>query len=530
MSEAPTVVVGAGAGGIASAIALAAAGREVLVLDRAPRAGGKMRDVDVDGTPVPGGPTVMTMRWAFDDLLAPAGLSLEDVASVHPSRTLARHAWTDGSRLDLMADTDEAADAIGEFAGAREAAGFRSFTAEARRIHDILMPTHMRAQRPSFAGLMARIGPRRFGDMLALRPYSSLHNALCGHFRDPRLLQLFGRYSTYTGSSPYAIPATLMLVAHAEREGVWRVEGGMAGLARALVGVAERLGARFRYDAHVERVESENGRARAVRLSGGERIAASGVVLNCDANAANAIAPEAGVRAVRPPKRSYSAITTCALAETDFPLAHHTVFFSDDYASEFGQLGAGRVPDGPTTYICAPDRDDAGARVGAGLERMLMLVNAPANGDTHDHEGDVERCRTRMMRLLEACGMDCEIVSERTTTPTGFAALHPGTGGALYGRTTDGPFAGFRRPGARTRLANVVLAGGSCHPGPGVPMATVSGQLAAETLLGTERLGAKQLGARLPMAAPASTAPSHRAATSGGTSTGSRTTAPMPSR
>ena len=514
MAEADTIVVGAGAGGLAAAITLAAHGRPVTVLERGARAGGKMRDVAVDGTPVPGGPTVMTMRWAFDDLLAPARLALEDIAEISPSRVLARHAWPDGDRLDLHADLEESADAIERFSSRRDAEGFRAFSKEAKRIHDILLPTHMRAQRPSFAGLMARIGPRRFPDMLALRPYSSFWAALTQHFADPRLVQLFGRYSTYTGSSPFAIPATLMLIAHAEREGVWRVKGGMAALADALRDVAERQGVRFRFGAQVERVEMTAGRAAAVRLAGGERVPASGVVLNCDASAVSAIVPEAGVPTVPRTKRSYSAITYCVRARTRFPLAHHTVFFSDDYAAEFDALRRGEVPDGPTTYVCAPDRDDEGARRGEGAEAMLMLVNAPPTGDANDFTTEAARCRTRMMRHLDRCGMDCTVEAERTTTPTDFAAMHPATGGALYGRITDGPFAGFRRPGARTRVPNVVLAGGSCHPGPGVPMATVSGRLAAERL----------------MAAHASMPRSRRAATSGGTSTASATTANMPSR
>ena len=513
MAEADTIVVGAGAGGLAAAIALAARGRPVTVLERSDRSGGKMRDVDVDGTPVPGGPTVLTMRWAFDELLAPAGLSLDDVAKVSPSRTLARHAWPDGTRLDLMADLDEAADAIAAFSSMRDADGFRIFAREAKRIHDILLPTHMRVQRPSFAGLMARIGPRRFPDMLALRPYSSLWSALSTHFRDPRLVQLFGRYSTYTGSSPYAIPATLMLIAHAEREGVWRVEGGMAALARSLENVAKGLGVRFRYGTEIERVEIERGRASGVRLAGGERLRASGVVLNCDASAAATLAPEAGVATVPRAKRSYSAITYCVRAGTRFPLAHHTVFFSDDYADEFDALRAGRTPDVPTTYICASSRDDAGERNGDGAEPMLMLVNAPPAGDTQDFETEAARCRTRMMRLLDRCGMEYSVEAERVTTPSDFAAMHPATGGALYGRITDGPFAGFRRPGAATRVPNITLAGGSCHPGPGVPMATVSGRLAAEHLMVARD--------SMPRFRPA--------ATSGGTSTGSATTEPMPS-
>ena len=514
--EVPYVVIGAGSGGLAAAITLAAQGRPVTVLEQGSGPGGKMRNVDVDGTSVPAGPTVLTMKWAFDRILEPAGLSLSDVVEVEPSQVLARHAWTDGSMLDLHADEDEAAEAIARFSSMRDADGFRDFVRESRRIHDILLDTHMRAQRPSFVGLMARIGPRRFPDMMALRPYSSLWAALSQRFDDPRLRQLFGRYSTYTGSSPFSIPATLMLVAHVERAGVWRIKGGMAALAKGLEGVAERMGVRFRYDAKVERVETEGGRASAVRLSSGERITAQGIVANTDASALATIAPETGVQAVPSYKRSYSAVTFCARARTNFPLAHHTVFFSNDYAAEFDALARGQVPSEPTTYICAADRNDRGERDNAAdeAEAMLMLVNAPANGDTKIYGEEVEPCRQRMTSLLERCGMDLSVEASKATAPSDFAAMFPHTGGALYGRTTDGPFAGFRRPGARTRIPNLALAGGSCHPGPGVPMSALSGWLAAEHL----------------MAAHASTRPSPRAAISGGIATASATTGATPLR
>ena len=516
MREEPTVVIGAGAGGLAAAITLASEGRPVLVLDRMSRPGGKMRNVSVDGLPIPAGPTVLTMRWAFDALLERAGLRLDDLVTIRRSDVLARHAWTDGRRLDLYADVERSVDAIGEFAGAADARSYRDFVAEAQRIHGILLDTHMRAQRPSFFGLMGRIGLRRFPDMMALRPYTSLTRALTQRFRDPRLVQLLGRYATYTGSSPYTIPATLMLVSHVEREGVWRIEGGMAALADALRGAAERLGVRFQFDADVARVEMHHSRAAAVRLRNGERIRAADVVACADASAMGTLAPEAGVRTVSQAKRSHSAITYCVRARTRFPLAHHTVFFSSDYEREFTELRAGRVPHEPTTYVCAPDRDDAGDwenDAPADGERMLMLVNAPANGDTNEYGKEAELCEQRMVTLLERCGMKTELRTKAATTPNQFASMFPHTGGALYGRINDGPFAGFSRPGAATRIPNLALAGGSCHPGPGVPMSTISGMLAAEHL----------------MAARASTRRSRPAATFGGTSTASATTAAMPS-
>ena len=473
-----------------------------------------MADEVVGSAAIPSGPTVLTMKWAFDRLLEPTDLALGDLVKLHRCDVLARHAWPDGSRLDLMADLDEAADAIGRFAGPGDARGFRAFSEEASRIHDILLEPHMRAQRPSFVGLMGRIGARRLPDMMALRPYTSLWRALGQRFRDPRLRQLFGRYATYTGSSPYSIPATLMLVAHVEREGVWRIEGGMSALAAALRGLAERLGVDFRTGQDAAGVVSENGRAVAVTTGDGDLHPASAVVLNVDPSSAARLSPESGVRAIPPSSRSLSAVTWCAKVRTSFPFAHHTVFFSDDYEREFRELRAGRVPDDPTTYACAPDRDDAGGRLNdAADERLLLLVNAPPNGDTRDHDPEAERCRDRMTALLRRCGAEIEWVQARARTPTGFAALYPESGGALYGRTNDGPFAGFKRPGARTAVPNLTMAGGGCHPGPGVPMSTVSGMLAAEHL----------------MAALASTRLSRPAAISGGISTGSATTAAMPS-
>ena len=486
MENARTVVIGAGVGGLSAAIALATEGVPVTVLDRASRAGGKMRNIEVEGVHVPAGPTVLTMRWVFDALLERAGKRLDDLVSVKPSDVLARHVWTDGSSLDLYTDVERSVDAISAFASAADGAAYQDFANEAQRIHDILLDTHMRAQRPSFAGLMGRIGPKRFPDMLALRPYTSLWRALAQRFRDPRLVQLLGRYATYTGSSPYTIPATLMLVSHVERQGVWRIDGGMAALADALRIVAEDLGVQFKFDSHVSKIDVNAGRAVGVSLADGTYIPATDVVANTDASALGDMVTGTGVRRVPAAKRSHSAVTFCARARTEFPLAHHTVFFSDDYEREFREIERGRVPTEPTTYICAPDRDDAGnweTVTPNGGERVLALINAPANGDKANYAEEAASCRKRVTALLRRCGMTVDWGEVTTTSPTQFASMFPHTGGALYGRINDGPFAGFQRPGAKTRIPNLVLAGGACHPGPGVPMSAISGMLAAERLM-----------------------------------------------
>jgi len=498
-------------GGLACAIDLAAAGYEVTVVERAERPGGKMREVVVGGAPIDSGPTVFTMRWVFEALFDAAGSSLTSHVTLKSLDVLARHAWSDAERLDLYANVDRSADAIGDFAGAAEAAGYRAFNAEARRIFETLQNSFLTRQKTGPLGLSRNIGLANVPALFGLRPFDTLWTALGDHFADLRLRQLFGRYATYCGSSPFDAPATLMLIAHVEQDGVWAVEGGMQRLADALEGLARSLGVRFLYGAHVARVTLAGGRASGVALATGEQLTAGAVVMNADsaAMAAGAFGADVarGPSAARRSQRSLSAVTWALRARAEgFPLTRHNVFFSGDYRAEFDDIFRhGRLPRAATVYVCAQDRDDRGGGV-AEAERLLILVNAPADSDqTSLGEGELCKCETQVFDHLKRCGLSLDRTpgATRLTTPREFETLFPATGGALYGRATHGWAAAFQRPGASTSIPGLYQAGGGAHPGAGVPMAALSGRLAAARLMRDR----------------ASTSPFRRAAIAGGMST-----------
>lgn len=479
-------VIGSGAGGLAAAIDLARQGIAVTMLEKAAGPGGKIR---TDTAGIDAGPTVLTMRWVFDSLFQDAGASLDDHLTLHPAEILARHAWSETERLDLFADIKRSTDAVGAFAGAAEATGYQAFCARAKRVFETLEQPFMKAQKPSVMSLTAAAGPSR---LLGISAFATLWKALGEHFHDPRLRQLFGRYATYSGSSPFQAPATLMLIAHAEQRGVWLVQGGMIRLAAALADLAAQLGVTAHYDSPVAEILVRGGRAIGVALANGEQIAADAVVCNADSAALAAgalgIAAMSAVAADYPAGQSLSAITWTMLATTaGFPLDRHNVFFNRDYAAEFDALFRHRrVAAEPTVYVCAQDRGMPGPQPDGATdldkpERLLVLINAPAG--LHLQNAEIDRCATRTFDMMRRCGLTLRPELSTVTTPAQFAVLFPATRGALYGQAMHGAMAAFRRPGSRSALPGLYLAGGSVHPGPGVPMAVLSGRLAAESLL-----------------------------------------------
>jgi len=511
----PIIVIGAGIGGLSAAISLASRGLPVLVLERQAKPGGKLHSVSISGQAIDSGPTVLTMRHVFDELFHAAGSNLDEHVVTQPAQILARHAWRDGTRLDLHASRERSARAIREFADQREASGYLRFCAAAEGLHQMLDRPFMQRPQPGLGGLLTRLSLSEQLRLLRVNPFRSLWQLLGEYFRDPRLRQLFARYATYSGSSPWQAPATLMLIAHVEQSGVWYLPAGMQELAGAMHALAAALSVEFQFRAEVDDVLIDRNGISAVRLSDGETIHARHVIANCDTRALldGQLGKQVqrrlrgplgipGTASLHTGKPSLSAFTWSMLARPrGFPLSHHNVFFNNDYAEEFRAIfHRQQIANPATVYVCAQNRsqdrsqnrsqdqtdqqrDDHSnpAAPDDARERLFCLLNAPAGMS-------MEQCRRQQSELtaqMLAHLADCDLLLRpepdcmRITTPADFALRFPGSGGALYGSAVHGWRAAFTRPSCASRIPGLYLCGGSVHPGPGIPMAAISGRLAA---------------------------------------------------
>ncbi|GFE64608.1 1-hydroxycarotenoid 3,4-desaturase CrtD [Litoreibacter roseus] len=512
------VVIGAGIGGLAAALRLAVAGENVLVLERHAAVGGKMRTVPSEVGPVDAGPTVMTMRHVFDDLLENAGTTLESTVDLIQHDILARHAWSDGSALDLYYDTAKSAAAVESFAGKREADAFLRFSERTKILFDAFDEPMMQAASPRQMDLTLKVmsQPHVIPKMDPLR---SLAASLSNTFGDPRLRQLFGRYATYVGGSPYASPALLSLIWSAEQAGVWSLKGGMHTLAAALAGLIEKAGGTITLNQGVARIQTDGHGVTGVITDDGSHILTEKVVFNGDPRALShgMLGQNVGgaVSKSHVEPRSLSAfVWSFAAKPRGANLVHHNLFFADNPETEFGDLAQGQVPSDATLYVCAQDRNDSAQPTG-GAERFEIIMNGPpAQSATYQEEA--AQCQTQTFERLSRMGLTFETTPtlKSLTTPTDFADLFPGSAGALYGRSPHGLLAAMKRPRAQTKIPGLYLAGGGAHPGAGIPMAALSGKHAAEAIL-ADRTSASR---------------SRRTAMHGGTSTGSAQMAHGPSQ
>ncbi len=477
------LIVGAGIGGLSAAIHLAANGQRVKILEKNATVGGKMNEIAADGFRWDTGPSVITMRHVFEDLFAAAGRRLEDYLNLVPVDPLTRYFYLDGRILDIHPQLENTLQAIQQFAP-EDMEGYEKFLAYAAQIHRITGPVFIYNQPPTWRSFL-KVSPF---DALKIDGLRTMQNAIDGFVKSPQLRQLLGRFATYTGASPYRAPATLNVIADVELAGgVWYPRGGIYAIAKALRALAEELGVTICENTPVHHIEVQDGKVNGVLLAKGDFLPAEAVISNVDVGTVY----EKMLPSV-PPKRARDLLkmeSSCSgfimllgIKGTHPQLAHHNIFFSRDYPREFDEIfRLGVPPSEPTVYVaitCKTDPQDAPSD----HENWFVLVNAPPLGKAYDWRQ--QNYREVVLGQLAKFSVQPNIVTEKIITPPDLEQMSGARRGALYGTSSNNRWAAFLRPPNRAAgIQGLYFAGGTTHPGGGVPMVTLSGKVAATMCL-----------------------------------------------
>ena len=474
-------VIGAGVGGLSCALRLAHAGCDVTVYERNERVGGKLNVLLTQGFAWDMGPSLLTMPHVFEELFASVDRNRADYLKFIPLPCTCRYRWSDGTIIDEC----EA------FWNSPEVASFLRYAAG---LYDLSAEAFLSKQPEEW---WRRFNPRlvpKLRHLPKIATTQTMADSVAKYFPgDRHLQQLFNRFATYNGSSPFATPAAFNIIAYVQsRFGGWYVKGGMYAIARALSSLASELHVQIQLNTEVKRVQKRGPRWV---LNGSDSF--DYVVCNQDVLSAvpRFLPPElARAFAASHAKRdrlSLSGFIMFLGVEGQYEtLEHHNIFFSDDYRAEFHQLFEERRPaDEPTIYVAINSRRDP-AHAPSGCDNWFVLVNAPPldPDDPLDWGSTCEQYGAKILSRLEQrfgfVDLRSRIRVQLIFTPADFQTRYLAQGGALYGFASHGTLSAFRRPPLQPRgVDNFYFVGGSTHPGGGLPLVCLSGKMVAESIL-----------------------------------------------
>lgn len=479
------VIVGAGLGGLSTALRLAGAGREVTIIEREAVPGGRNGLLVDQGYRFDTGPTVLTMPSLIDDALNAVGEKLSDWLELIPLRPLYRAFYHDGSQLDVFPDTQEMEAEIARVISPDEALGYRKYVDFVTKLYkyemndfiDRNIDSPLQLLTPNLARLIAIGGFRRLAPKVSQ------------YLKDPRTQKVYSFQAMYAGVSPQQALAIYAVIAYMDSvNGVFFPKGGMHAVPRALAGAAEKHGVKIRYSTTVSSVATKNGRATGVITDTDEYIPADVVVLNPDLPIAYRELLDREPLDIKRLSYSPSCVVMLVGSNKSYEhIAHHNIHFGQSWDGVFDELIKKKTfMSDPSLLVTVPTYDDP-SLAPHGKTSYYVLFPTPNLHSAIDWKRERNRYRDEMVRVLEArgyTGFGEGIEVEHLTTPVEWRAQGMEAGAPFASAHTFFQTGPFRPRNLARGLENVVFTGSGTQPGVGVPMVLISGKLAAERIIG----------------------------------------------
>jgi len=485
MQASKAIIIGSGVAGMAIAIRLAIKGYNVTVFEKNNFPGGKLSAFKKDGYLFDAGPSLFTQPQNIEELFELAGVPIGDYFTYQPVAVANKYFYENGRQVKAYTDSklfaQEMKDQLGE-----DPEVVLNYLKRSEKLYEnigtLFLDHSLHLRKTWFQ--------KHIGKALATLkfPYlfQTLHQYNKSKFTSPEAVQLFNRFATYNGSSPYKTPAMLSLIPHLEQnEGTFYPNGGMISITNALYQLAKNKGVQFHFDAPVQQIVEKNGNVNGVVVNH-ETIDADIVVSNSDVyyTYKNLLQNPDKAKQILKQERSSSAVIFYWGIKKEFrQLELHNIFFSKDYKNEFDCIfNTGQLTSDPTVYINITSKLEP-AQAPAGKENWFVMVNAPANTGQNWDEVKNVLCKNVISKLSRMLGENLEsfIETEHTLDPIMIQEQTASYMGSLYGTSSNSKLAAFFRHANFTdAIKGLYFCGGSVHPGGGIPLCLKSAKIVSE--------------------------------------------------
>lgn len=488
-------IIGAGIGGIATAIRMANKGYQIAVFEANDYPGGKLSEFQQGDYRFDAGPSLFTMPQFVTELFELSNKNPADYFEYIQLPEVCKYFWEDGTRLNVAADINKFAEDAEKKLG-EPAEKIREFLKDSAFKYEILSGLFLEDSLHQFSTWISKKAFRGYFNLHRLGIFGSMNGANENFFSTKKAVQLFNRYATYNGSDPYQTPATLNIIPHLEYNvGAFFPKDGMFGITQSLVRLAKDLGVQFHYQSKVEEIIVEDNIVKGLKIRDLRKLndidenpniyQASIVISNMDVTPTyrkllpNEKHPN---KILNQDKSGSGLIFYWGIRHNFSELGLHNIFFSDDYRTEFeNQFQKKTIYHDPTIYLNITSKykkDDAPE----GCENWFVLINAPAN-ENQDWEKIIAETRQNVInKLSRNLGINIAelIENESILDPRSIEFKTSSAQGALYGNSSNNKFAAFlRHSNFSSKIKNLYFVGGSVHPGGGIPLALSSAKIVA---------------------------------------------------
>lgn len=480
------IVIGAGVAGLASAIRLAHKGYQVTVVERADHPGGKLHTIEKDGYNFDLGPSLFTLPHLVKDLLA-LFPEFPHTFRYKKKQVTCHYFWEDGTRFQAPFGLEKFAEAAEKTFGEPKRNTIK-YLQKARKKYELTAPLFLEKSLHKASTYLSSDTLKAVAQLGLLGVGRTLNQENERTFESPHLTQLFNRYATYNGSSPYQTPGIMSMIPYLEMGmGTYYPEGGMHSITKTLHDLAEHAGVEFRFRESVNRITHDHKKVTGVETDKAT-VPADIVVSNMDivptyrSLLSDIKAPEKTLAQ----ERSSSALIFYWGISGEFPeLDLHNIFFTENYQKEFDHIFRQKtVYEDPTVYVNITSKESPD-HAPDGHGNWFVMVNVPANHG-QDWKKIKQQTKTNVIKKLSRIlNRDIEslITTEHILDPIGIERDTSSYRGALYGAASNDKMAAFlRHPNFSSRLKNLYHVGGSVHPGGGIPLCLLSAKIAVEAI------------------------------------------------